>query len=157
MINSIQQYTRKIFLIPPHYFYFCIALSVATYYLFPVAKLILFPANLILGLPLVGAGCYLLMGSVFLFKKNNTSKSFQKSACVVTSGFYAFSRNPMYLGFVIFLLGLSLSLGNAASLISPLFFFIVINSMFIPYEEEKMEIEIGEEYLAYKEKVRRWL
>ncbi len=40
---------------------------------------------------------------------------------------------------------------------SPIIFFGVINWMFIPYEEEKMQKELGQEYLDYKNKVRCWI
>ena len=63
----------------------------------------------------------------------------------------------MYLGSITFLFGLSFVLGNLISFISPIFFFAIINWMFIPYEEEKMKDEIGTEYLEYMKKVRRWI
>lgn len=97
------------------------------------------------------------MHSFFLFKKSKTPESFQKSLCVVESGLYKYSRNPMYVGFVFILAGIALLLGNIASFISPLLMIAVLNWMFIPYEEEKMEIECREQYLQYKQRVRRWL
>jgi protein-S-isoprenylcysteine O-methyltransferase Ste14 len=63
----------------------------------------------------------------------------------------------MYVGFVIFVTGLSVLSGNILALLWPVFFFIVLDRMFIPYEEEKMENTFGPEYLEYKRKVRRWL
>jgi len=63
----------------------------------------------------------------------------------------------MYLGFLIFLIGLSFALGNLISFISSILFFTIINWMFIPYEEEKMEDELGMEYLEYKKKIKRWI
>jgi protein-S-isoprenylcysteine O-methyltransferase Ste14 len=41
--------------------------------------------------------------------------------------------------------------------LSPLCFFVVLDRMIIPYEEEKMERTFGKEYLGYRRKVRRWL
>ncbi len=63
----------------------------------------------------------------------------------------------MYLGGVIFLGGLSITVGNILSLIIPLIFFVIMDWMFISYEEEKMEVEIGKDYLDYMKKVRRWI
>ncbi len=63
----------------------------------------------------------------------------------------------MYVGFVVFLVGSSILTGNILTLICPAFLFCVLNWMFIPYEEEKMENTFGGQYLAYKQKVRRWL
>jgi protein-S-isoprenylcysteine O-methyltransferase Ste14 len=63
----------------------------------------------------------------------------------------------MYFGFVAFLLGLSMLSGNLLAFLSPVFMFCVLNWMFIPYEEEKMENTFKREFLEYKQKVRRWL
>ena len=63
----------------------------------------------------------------------------------------------MYVGFVVFLIGCSVLSGNILSALCPLIFFLILDRMFIPYEEEKMEAAFGEEYLEYKRSVRRWL
>jgi protein-S-isoprenylcysteine O-methyltransferase Ste14 len=63
----------------------------------------------------------------------------------------------MYVGFVAFLIGCSILSGNILSSCCPVFFFCVLQWMFIPYEEEKMENTFGIAYLEYKRKVRRWL
>lgn len=92
-----------------------------------------------------------------LFVKYKTPEKFQPSTCVVTDGIYKYSRNPMYLGGLIFLIGLVIILQNVLAFIAPIVFFLIINYMFIPYEEEKMETECGQDYLLYKKKVSRWL
>ena len=63
----------------------------------------------------------------------------------------------MYVGFVVFLIGCSILSGNILSALCPLILFLILDRMFIPYEEEKMEATFGEEYLEYKRRVRRWL
>jgi len=148
---------RKIVSIPPIYFFFCIAVSIVLYFVSPQMNLIKFPYNIITGIPSVLLGFYMISSPHFLLKKNNTPEKFQKSVCVVKEGLYKYSRNPMYSGFVIFLIGLSCASGNLISFISPIFFFSIINWMFIPYEEEKMENELGQEYIEYKNQVRRWI
>ena len=62
-----------------------------------------------------------------------------------------------YVGFVVFLIGCSVLSGSILSVLSPLCFFVVLDRMIIPYEEEKMERTFGKEYLGYRRKVRRWL
>lgn len=148
---------KKVISIPPVYFFFCIIVSLILYFIVPKMNLINFPYNLISGIPLVLTGFYFISIPHFILKKNNTPENFQKSTCLVKDGSYKYSRNPMYLGFVIFLIGLSFVLGNLLSFICPIFFFSIINWMFIPYEEEKMEKEVGKEYLEYKNKVRCWI
>ncbi len=63
----------------------------------------------------------------------------------------------MYLGFVVFLIGVSILSGNILALLCPALLFCILNWMFIPYEEEKMESTFHREYLDYKQSVRRWL
>jgi protein-S-isoprenylcysteine O-methyltransferase Ste14 len=129
--------------------------SALLYFLVPQMNLIIFPINL-LGVLLLVLGNYLVINSHYLLKKRGTPENFDRSTCVVETGLYKYSRNPMYLGAVIFLIGWSVLLGNIISFLSPIIFFIIINWMFIPFEEEKMEKELGDSYLEYKKKTRRW-
>ena len=148
--------TRKIFLKPPHYFVFCIVLSIALYSIFPSANLIKLPWNL-LGIILIAAGIYFIYAAAKLFRKHKTPINFEKSTHLITEGVYKYSTNPMYFGAFLFLLGVSLLLGNIISFSSPIIFFLVINYMFIPFEEEKGVEEFGQEYLKYKRKTKKWL
>ena len=154
---KIVKNSKKIIANPPFYFILCVILIIACYFLIPNMNKIIYPYNLVSGFIVIFLGCYFILNSHFTLKKFNTPELFSKSYCVVKDGVYKYSRNPMYLGFLIFLIGLSLLLGNLVSFICPIFFFSIINWMFIPYEEEKMKIEIGSEYLKYKKNVRRWI
>ena len=146
---------KRIISIPPNYFYLCVIISILFYFFFPQMNLIDFPITL-LGIPLIVFGLYLVIKSYYLFKKHSTSEKFEKSTCVVRMGLYRYSRNPMYLGGVVCLVGLSTFLGNMISFLSPILFFALMNWMFIPFEEEKMKRELGKEYLNYKNQARRW-
>ncbi len=118
-------------------------------------NLIKFPINLI-GIFFLVLGFYLISKSYYLFKEYNTPENFNKSTHLVQTNLYKYSRNPMYLGAVVFFVGLSFILGNVISFVVPIFFFIIINFMFIPYEEDKMVNTFGDEYLSYKKKVKCW-
>ena len=63
----------------------------------------------------------------------------------------------MYLGVVTALLGLAIFFGSIAMLLAPAVFFAVIDRMVIPREEETMERLFGQDYVAYKDRVRRWI
>jgi len=155
--KHITNSSKKIISIPPIYFFLGILSSIASFFVFRSFNLISFPLSILIGIPLILCGLFLIRGPHFLLKKNNTPENFKKSTCLVRNGLYKYSRNPMYLGFLIFLIGLSFALGNLISFISPMLFFTIINWMFIPYEEEKMEYELGTEYLEYKKKIKRWI
>jgi hypothetical protein len=68
-------------------------------------------------------------------------------------GPFQFSRNPMYLGGVIVQTGLAVCSGNIISFLAPLLFFVILNFIFIPFEEEKKGKELGEEYLRVPLKI----
>jgi protein-S-isoprenylcysteine O-methyltransferase Ste14 len=82
---------------------------------------------------------------------------FAEATALVTGGFFRYTRNPMYLGMVIFLLGVSMLAGSLSTLLPIPLFIYVIHRNFILGEERFMEAAFGEEYLAYKGRVRRWL
>jgi len=98
--------------------------------------------------------------SVWQFLKNKTTFNPlhpENSNQLVTTGLYAFSRNPMYVGLLVLLLGWGLILGSlSAFLILPLFI-IVINTQQIIPEEQILERKFNQDYLDYKMAVRRWL
>ncbi|WKD51249.1 methyltransferase family protein [Microbulbifer spongiae] len=81
----------------------------------------------------------------------------EKSAMLVTNGIYRYTRNPMYLGFVFFLTGFSIFLNSAYSLILvPIFIIYITLFQIIP--EEKILLKIfAQEFIKYKNSVRRWL
>lgn len=114
--------------------------------------------NYFAGIVLLIGGFTLMMGARCLFQKYKTPvKPAEIPTAVVTAGPYRFTRNPMYLGFVLMLLGTAFLMGTPPMFLAPLTFFLILNSTFIPYEEAKMERLFEEEYSAYKKRVRRWL
>ena len=111
-----------------------------------------------IGILILVLGLSMTFYSFYLFKKNKTPIiPVTKPTFVVMEGVYNFTRNPMYLGVTIALLGASVYIGNWVSLLSPLIFFIIINAVYIPFEEKLMENLFGKKYLDYKKKVRRWI
>ncbi len=80
----------------------------------------------------------------------------QNKTELITSGFFAFSRNPIFLGIMIANIGLFLVLPNAFTLLIISLSTISINTQ-IRLEEEFLTQEHGEQYISYKSKVNRWL
>lgn len=119
-------------------------------------KIISYPNNL-MGLLFIPLGIYFVLNPWYLFKKYNTPEDFSESTALVTDGLYKYSRNPMYLGGVFILIGLAISTCNICALITPFIFFIIMNYMFIPFEEKKMNSTFGDDYIKYKNNVRRWI
>jgi len=92
----------------------------------------------------------------FLWNKTTPIPTRVPSA-LVAEGPYRHSRNPMYLGFLLILASAAFFTGSPAYLLSPWLFYLVIDRLFIPYEEAKLESLFGAEFADLKQKVRRWL
>jgi protein-S-isoprenylcysteine O-methyltransferase Ste14 len=82
---------------------------------------------------------------------------FQRSTRLLTDGLYRYTRNPMYVGMMLILVGLSLILGTLGTvLVIPVFAWLIERN-FIVVEERALEQAFGERYREYRRRVRRWL
>ena len=144
--------------IPPNYFYLALILTALLRYLFPQFNIITYPFNLS-GFIVVALGMLITYVSWKAFINRGTSESYRKgSTCMVSDGLYAYSRNPMYIGMILTVIGLWICMMmNLLALTGPVFLFIVLNFRFIPYEESVMSRQFGEEFTTYMKRVRRWL
>ncbi len=94
------------------------------------------------------------------FKEHNTTINpikIETASSLVVSGIFNYSRNPMYLGMALILLGLSLKFNLIGGLIFTTLFILFITNFQIKPEEKAMQKIFGEEFLSYKNRVRRWL
>lgn len=79
------------------------------------------------------------------------------ASSLVAGGIYRLTRNPMYLGFALALLGWGVFLANPVS-IAVLFLFVAYMNRFqIVPEERALEALFGDAFAAYRSKVRRWI
>jgi protein-S-isoprenylcysteine O-methyltransferase Ste14 len=76
---------------------------------------------------------------------------------IVRTGPYRFSRNPIYLAFILFVLGLSVWLNNLWLLVTLVPAFGLMAAVVIPREERFLERNFNDQYSSYKAQVRRWL
>lgn len=142
-------------LLPPVLTLFCLLFMLALYPLLPIMR---FEHYHLPGAILIAAGLAITVIGSQQFRKAATNiKTFNDPDRMVTNGLFAVSRNPMYLGFTVFLLGAALSLGTLSAFLIALAFFVIANFWYIPFEEARMEETFGEAYLTYKDRVRRWL
>jgi protein-S-isoprenylcysteine O-methyltransferase Ste14 len=75
----------------------------------------------------------------------------------VNNGPYRFSRNPIYLAFSVFHLGIACWLNSIWPLATLVAAIAVMAAVVIPREERYLERKFGADYLDYKRSVRRWL
>lgn len=110
----------------------------------------------------VGVALVLAGVAIIVLAKHELKRAGQSSAPgkpttqVVETGIYHFSRNPLYLGLVVVLggLGLSMNIGWWAVLTLPMIF--VLQRLLIIPEEQYLLGRFGEQYAAYMSRVRRW-
>jgi protein-S-isoprenylcysteine O-methyltransferase Ste14 len=76
---------------------------------------------------------------------------------IVEAGPYRFTRNPIYLGMFLGLIGLTVALDNLWLLVMLVPFAIVIRSGVVAREEAYLERKFGDVYRSYRSRVRRWL
>ncbi len=144
-------------LLPPTLVGALIVLMVLLHLITPTSSGVVAPARLI-GLLVAGAGVALTLHGSSLFSKVSTNiKTFDRPDTLVAEGPFRYTRNPMYLGFVLLLFGLALALGSLVPFIGPMIFFIAANNWYIPFEEGRMSQEFGQSYDAYRARVPRWL
>jgi protein-S-isoprenylcysteine O-methyltransferase Ste14 len=146
---------KKLF-IPPVFVLLSFILIVMFYFLLPEFNLIKFPFNLCgLIIALIGFG---ITGKTNdLFKKYKTTLYIEKSSNMITEGVFSKTRNPMYIGMFLVLLGSGIAFMNIISLLIPFGFILLIRLAFITKEEKMMHDTFGQDYLDYKNRVRRWI
>lgn len=111
-----------------------------------------------LGSAAILAGLVLLVLAGGLFKRADTDMiPFRDVRALVTGGVYRFTRNPMYLGMALILLGTACTTGIASGLLVPVLFMGIIELRFIRPEEQMLRGIFGEKFDAYCGRVRRWL
>jgi len=144
-------------ILPPTYFFSCLVISVVLHFFFPIKQIILLPYNW-LGFLFFFLGGILNIWTDQLFKKVNTTvKPFEKPSTLILKGPFKISRNPMYLGMALLLIGLGFVLGSIISFAGFVLFVAAMEIGFIR-QEEKILLEVfGAEFEAYKKKVRRWI
>ena len=110
------------------------------------------------GFALVVIGFLLGIAAIREFMKARTTVDPHGSVkTIVTSGIYRFTRNPIYLGFALILMGLPLNSGTYWGVILAPIFIYLMNRLVIEHEEAYLEKKFKDVYTSYKSRVRRWL
>jgi protein-S-isoprenylcysteine O-methyltransferase Ste14 len=145
-------------LLPPRLFLLSIVFMVVLDRFVPIVDFVPFPVNLAAGFLLLVAGVGgSWRGSAMFARVRTNIHPFRDPQTMVTDGLFRISRNPMYLGFLVALIGVWLMLGSLTPLLVVIMFFLVIDTRFIPYEESRMRQVFGQAYEQYTRRTRRWL
>lgn len=145
-------------ILPPiWYFLFLIAGFLVHFYI-PTARVFTFPYPIV-GIVLLIAGQAISMYASALFAKEKTEilPTSETNRKLVTYGPFNYSRNPMYVGMVLSMLGIAVWVGTLPMFVAAVLDFCILNFVFIPFEEAKLSRIFGASYEAYRAKVRRWI
>ena len=103
-------------------------------------------------------GIFIMIAAGKMFRSDKQDVSVHtKTENIYQSGIYAYSRNPLYLALTMIALAGGLYFDKLWILISLIPVLYIMNKMVIAKEEAYLERKFGDEYRAYKEKVRRWI
>lgn len=113
---------------------------------------------LVLALVVVGL-LFDLSGLVVFLRQRTTINPLrpERASSLVTGGVYRITRNPMYVGLCCLLLAWALFLWSPWTLLGPVLFVAWITRLQIVPEERELERKFGDDYRAYRARVRRWL
>ena len=119
-----------------------------------------FPGDRILMIAAGALGVLLILSGALSFTRSGTTTDPirpGRASSLVTTGLYRFTRNPMYLGFLLGLTAYALKAGSLLSLVAlPLFMGYMTRFQIIP-EERALADLFGESFDSYLTQVRRWI
>lgn len=143
--------------LPPVWLLMALVASFALDRWWPIARLLQAPWRYLGYLPLV-LGAVMAITAAGTFRRAGTPViPFQPSTTLVTGGWFRVTRNPMYLGLALILLGVALIDGTLGAFLPLPVFVGILHFRFIRAEESFLEGIFGEQYRAYRTQVRRWL
>jgi len=116
------------------------------------------PARYGSGALLAASGLGLMAAALRLFRRSRQDPApWESTPEILSTGIYAFTRNPMYLGMGFFQAGLGVALDNGwvVALVVPVW--VAIYWIAVRHEERYLEGKFGSVYSDYKSSVRRWM
>ena len=121
---------------------------------------LLFSAHRFFSVTVAVVGVVLIGVGIASFRRAGTTVNPMKpdsASSLVVSGIYRLTRNPMYLGFLLVLIGWAIFLSNALAFLFLPAFILYMNRFQIEPEEKALTSLFGPQFVAYTSRVRRWL
>jgi len=137
-----------------------VVLGLALDWLMPayvVSVLLSLTERIIIGAMLIAAGGALAIPAMRGFRSAGTHvEPWKPSSALVTGGIFGWLRNPMYVGLILLLAGLSILLASDWMLVMTIIFVPVIHFGVVKREERYLEAKFGDAYRSYKARVPRY-
>lgn len=113
----------------------------------------------ILGTAVFTVGLILMGYCIYLFatRGKGTLSPFDRTKNLVVQDVYRFSRNPMYVGVILILIGEALITGSLEMLVYTVIVFFLFHAFILFIEEPRLKRDFGPDYELYLKKTRRWL
>ena len=146
--------------VPPPVVGLCLALLMWLSSLLVPPLQVPFGVRLAAALSLAAIGQSISIAGMVAFRRARTTINPFKpnaSSSLVRDGIYRFTRNPMYVGMLLTLLGWAVFLASLSAFVFVPLFVLYINRFQIQPEERALSSLFAAEYTAYKGQVRRWL
>lgn len=143
--------------LPTHYVLLSILSMLALHFLLPLRTIIPQPWNLTGLIPLIAGIIINLAADRDFHKAGTTVKPYEEPSTLLTQSVFQFTRNPMYLGFGLIMIGIALLIRTLTPWFVIPVFVVLMDRVFIRVEEQMLEARFGATWLAYKAKVRRWI
>lgn len=142
---------------PPLIFVVFILLALVGEYMWPTS-LIVQGGVLYVGWGLCGFAFVLAITAAIQFLNAKTHiEPWRPAQSLILSGLFRYSRNPIYLAFILFTIGLGVSLNSLWVMLSTIPATFVLQRFVILKEERYLTAKFGKHYLEYCARVRRWL
>ena len=142
---------------PPTYLLIAIVLVLAIHFVFPGIKIVPVPWNPLGIVPLAFGIALNLIADKAFHQAETTVKPFEESSALLTTGVFQITRNPMYLGYVLILIGVAPIVRSVTPYAVIVVFAILMDRVFIRVEEQMLEHTFGPAWSEYAAKVRRWI
>ena len=109
------------------------------------------------GAPIAAVGFTLVCVAAWRFAPVTTLRPDEEPSVLVTDGLHRWSRNPMYLGMLLGMVGGFVMLGSLSPVVALPVFVAFVDTRYVEHEERALEERFGDAYRAYKQRVPRWL
>lgn len=142
---------------PPYLYGGFLVAGIVLHIIKPLTIFARFWLGIAIGLPLVFAGALLIRWAVRTLLRSEVNPRFKPVGVIVSSGPYHFTRNPMYLAFTCIYSGVAFAVDTLWPFALLPFLIAILYYGVIRREERYLETRFGDEYRAYRSRVRRWM
>ena len=144
-------------LLPPHLVLLLVAVAAILTAVVPLGAVVPGRWRLLGTAPLLAGAVVTVAGARHFDRVGTNIRTFDDPGHLVDDGLFGRTRNPMYVGFTLLLVGVAMLLGSVVAWIAPLGFFLAADRWFVPFEERRMAARFGTAFFRYRERVPRWI